>query len=173
MTDAVWSAWRTWGALRLSGQEILAADEASRAHLSRRLDLEALDVLEATVTHEAWLDGARVHGRLKAVATRLCGVSLEPFEERVDTGFDLRFVPEGSPNAPAPEDEIIVTLETDDPPELVKGGAVDLAAYIVEALILALDPFPRKPGVVFDYVDPSPEASPFAILKFPGHDRQK
>jgi len=44
------------------------------------------------------------------------------------------------------------------------GEALDLAAYVVEALALALDPFPRKPGAVFVSPAPVGETSPFAAL---------
>jgi hypothetical protein len=172
MTDAVWSVWRSWAALRLHGRDTVSPDEPSRARIARFLGLESLDVMAASLTHEAWRDGARVWGRVEAVATRLCGVTLEPFEERVDADFDLRFVPEGSPNAPAVEAELMVTLDDDDPPEVVTGEILDLAAYIIETLGLALDPFPRKPGAVFDYVDPSGNTSPFAVLKFAKPDTQ-
>ena len=173
MTDEVWSAWRTWPELRVPGEETLTADEGSRARIARLFHLEGLDVMVASLTHEAWLDGARVWGYLEAVATRLCGVTLEPFEELVDADFDLRFVPDGSPNAPAMETELIVALDADDPPEVLGGEAVNLGAYVVEALGIALDPFPQKQGAVFDYVEPSGETSPFAILKFAKHkDRE-
>ena len=166
MTDAAWSVARTWAALRVPGGETLSADVASRARIARFLDLEGLDAMMASLAHEAWRDGARVWGHVEAVAIRLCGVTLEPFEERVETDFDLRFVPVGSPNAPAMETELIVTLDADDPPEVVHGEAVDLSHYLIEALGLALDPFPRKPGAMFDYVDRVKEASPFAVLNF-------
>jgi hypothetical protein len=158
-------AWRGWTELRDVGHETLLMDEAGRERIARMLGLEGLEILRATVAHEPWLDGARVHGRVEAVAGRLCGISLEPFEESVDTSFDLRFVPEGSPNAPAPEVELTVSLDDDDPPDIVPGGGIDLMSYLIEALGLALDPFPRKAGVVFDYVGPPDETSPFSILK--------
>jgi hypothetical protein len=50
-------------------------------------------------------------------------------------------------------------------PEPLVGGKVDLGAIATEFLILGLDPYPRKPGAVFD---PPPEDrasdSPFAAL---------
>lgn len=164
--DEAWSIRRRWTELRQPGQETLVADQASRSRVARLLDLEAVDRVVATLAHEPWLDGTRVHGRVEAVVSRLCGVSLEPFEERVDTRLDLRFVPEGSVNAPAADAELTIDLDAEDPPEVVRGPSIDLALFVVEALGLALDPFPRKPGAVFDYVDTAGAISPFAILKF-------
>jgi uncharacterized metal-binding protein YceD (DUF177 family) len=169
--DEAWSVPRRWTELRQAGQETLAADEASRSRVARLLDLEAVDRLVATLTHEPWLDGARVHGRVEAIVTRLCGVSLEPFEERVDTPFDLHFVPNGSPNAPAAATELTIDPDADDPPEVLDGDSVDLGVYVVETLALALEPFPRKPGSIFDYVDDSAEMSPLSVLKSRGSER--
>jgi uncharacterized metal-binding protein YceD (DUF177 family) len=59
---------------------------------------------------------------------------------------------------------VVVTLEDDDPPDEIEGGVVDLGAYVVEHLALALDPFPRKPGVEFEAPAQESEPSPFAAL---------
>jgi hypothetical protein len=40
-----------------------------------------------------------------------------------------------------------------------------VAGYVTEHLALEIDPFPRKPGVEFDYQPPEEETSPFAALK--------
>ena len=106
----------------------------------------------------------RLRGRVEAAAGRLCGVTLEPFVEPVDAEIDVKIVPEGSPNAPAPEAELVVALDAEDPPDMAPAAGIDLGAYIVEALGLGLDPFPRAPGAVFEFVDPKPEPSPFAAL---------
>ena len=43
---------------------------------------------------------------------------------------------------------------------------IDLGAVVAEFLALGLDPYPRKPGVDFDFKDPADaEMSPFAALK--------
>jgi hypothetical protein len=113
-----------------------------------------------------WLDGAQFGGRLRAVVTRECGVTLDPFDEVIDEPFQLRFVPRGSPNAPADvavEDQVI-DLEGDDPPDVVDADTFDVGAALVEQLSLALDPFPRKPDAVFEPPEVPGETSPFAAL---------
>ena len=53
------------------------------------------------------------------------------------------------------------------------GGAVDLGALAVEFLMLGLDPYPRKPGAVFEEPpqDRKAEAGAFAALaKLKGQD---
>ena len=43
--------------------------------------------------------------------------------------------------------------------------SVDLAAYVVEHLALEIDPWPRKPGVVFEAPEGPAEPSPFDVLR--------
>ena len=164
MPPEVFDVLRPWSRLRGGGRETLLPETAWLAAISRRFDLESLDRLVVDLTYDAWMDGARVRGRIEADAGRLCGVSLEPFVERVEAELDLRFVPEGSPNAPSPEVELVVDLDADDPPEVAPVEGVDLAPYIVEAVGLALNPFPRAPGAVFAHVDRPSDTSPFSVL---------
>jgi len=50
-------------------------------------------------------------------------------------------------------------------PEPLIGGAVDLGAIATEFLVLGVDPYPRKPGAVFDPPqDHKPDGGPFAAL---------
>ena len=56
--------------------------------------------------------------------------------------------------------------ETEEPPEPIINGAIDLGALATEFLILGLDPYPRKPGVSFDkpVETDDPQDHPFAAL---------
>ena len=52
-----------------------------------------------------------------------------------------------------------------EPPDEIVNGQIDLGALTAEFLALGLDPYPRKPGVDFNYRDPADEKdSPFAAL---------
>ena len=56
-------------------------------------------------------------------------------------------------------------LEAEDPPDPLVGDHIDLGAVAREFVALGLDPYPRKPGVVFAYEEDAPgEESPFARL---------
>lgn len=150
------------GAVRLK----LEPDEAERAAIAKRLGLRSLPSLTADVTVKPWLDGAELTGRFEAVVEQVCGVTLDPFEQPVSGSIDARVVPAGSPNAATGEGgEMELDPEGDDPPDVLAGDAVDVAAYVVEHLALEIDPFPRKPGATFDYEPPEAEESPFAALK--------
>jgi hypothetical protein len=143
---------------------VLRAGPADLAVVAHDLGLEALASLEARIVVRPWLDGVEIDGRVLGRATRLCGVSLEPFDVEIDEPIGLRVVPVGSPNAPRSAGEVIVDLDAEDPPDEATGPTVDLTAYVVEAFALALDPFPRKPGVVFEPPETSETISPFAVL---------
>jgi hypothetical protein len=170
VAHAVTDAW-TWPvrwreAIAGMGPLRLEPDEAVRANVAKVLEAEAVPALTADVRLGPWMDGVEMSARLKATVTRTCGVTLDPFDETVDERFVLRFVPAGSPNAP-PEptgEEQEIDLEADDPPDVVAGDSIDIGAYLVEQLALALDPFPRKPDAVFEPPAADPSFSPFAAL---------
>ncbi|HVI32941.1 DUF177 domain-containing protein [Phenylobacterium sp.] len=144
----------------------LEPDAAERAKVAHDLGLESLPALTAQVTVKPWLDGAEITGRFRAVVEQICSVSLDPFEQTLEGVIEVRAVPQGSPHAPAAEGgEMELDPDAPDPPDVLEGEAVDVAGYVVEHLALEVDPFPRKPGVEFDYTPPTQEESPFAVLK--------
>ncbi len=145
----------------------LEADEATRKALARHLDLVSIESLTADLKVSPWLDGAEIEGRFKAAVTQTCSVSAEPFPAAVEGDFGVRVVPAGSPNAPQEDfgEEIDLDPEADDPPDVLEGDLIDLGGYVVEHLSLELDPFPRKPGAVFEAPADTEERSPFAVLR--------
>ena len=145
----------------------LEPDVETRAQLAKELNLEALPALTCKLTVRPWLDGAEILGRYSARVVQICGVTLDPFEEELEGDIALQVVPPGSPHALIESEgaEISLDLDAPDPPDVLEGEEIDLAHYLVEQLVLDLDPFPRKPGVAFDYTPAVTEESPFAVLK--------
>jgi uncharacterized metal-binding protein YceD (DUF177 family) len=144
----------------------LEPDDASRAAIAKALGLEHLLALTAQLTVKPWMDGVEITGRFDAVVEQLCAVSLDPFQHPLEGRIEVRAVPAESPQAPQPVGgEVDYDPEAPDPPDVLDGDAVDLAAYVVEHLALEVDPFARKPGVEFDYTPPPEPDSPFAVLK--------
>jgi hypothetical protein len=160
-----WGRLVGWPAPRSPERRLaLTANPAILADLSRDLDVETLQRLSAEIVVRPWLDGMELEGRLDALVTRICGVTLEPFDVALDEPFKVRVVPRGSPNAPRSEGEIVIDLEAEDPPDEAEEEGVDPSVYVLESLALALDPFPRKPGAVFEPPAAETSASPFAAL---------
>ncbi len=143
----------------------LDADEFARGGIAHALDLESVEEFHAELAVSPWLDGVEIQGRLLARVVRLCGLTLDPFDVTINESINLKAVPPGSPNLPAPpEPDAEIDLEGEDPPEAYGAEGVDLGAILVETLALGLDPFPRKPGAVFKAPSSMPESSPFQIL---------
>lgn len=145
------------------GQRLtLEPDAAQRAALARELDLQALDSLSGEVSLAPFGAGWRLTGRVRAEVVQTCGLSLEPVPATIDAPFQLDLIEQAEDDASAAID---LDPNQPDDPDVVEGGVVDLAAYVVEHLSLALDPFPRKPGAEFRPPETEAEPSPFAVLE--------
>jgi Large ribosomal RNA subunit accumulation protein YceD len=151
----------------------LVADADVRAAVARMAGLRELSRFEASfaVTRHG-SDGLKVAGKVSATVGQTCVVTLEPIANEVAEDVDLIFMPRAS-DAPGAT-ETSEPSAADDNTEPLLGGIVDLGAIATEFLVLGLDPYPRKPGAVFQ---PPPEAaadeSPFvalAALKQSGND---
>ena len=130
-------------------QVLLVAGEHIRESVARLAGLRSLSRLEASfelVPHGR--DGLHVVGRVSATAGQTCVITLDPIEGEVDEDIDLEF----AQRAPVLLDEQGETVElvSENSPEPLAGGIVDLGIIATEFLILGIDPYPRKPGAVFD-----------------------
>jgi uncharacterized metal-binding protein YceD (DUF177 family) len=120
------------------------ANDDERAALARRFELVYLPSLKAEGRIVASDHGrrVRVEGTLRAEVVQSCVVTLEPVPATVEDHFMRTYT-----SSPADiEQETIVDIDSDDPPDLIVGGIVDVGEAVAEALGLALDPYPRVPG---------------------------
>jgi hypothetical protein len=134
----------------------IEAPASVRAGVARLANLR--DLFELSAEFDLTREGAGAHvcGRVRARVGQTCVVSLEPIESRLDEAVDVTF----SPTAQAGHGD------DEEPPEPLVGGSLDLGALATEFLLLAVDPYPRKPGAIFT----PPEAAeggerPFAALE--------
>jgi uncharacterized metal-binding protein YceD (DUF177 family) len=117
------------------------------------------------------MSGGRFHvaGHVRARIGQTCVVTLEEMETDIDEPIDLTFAPpEQIPQMAELVDEAGESDgETPDPPEPIEHGIIDLGRVATDALYLAVDPYPRKPGAVFEPVVEAadPEDHPFAALR--------
>ena len=139
----------------------LKPDAEMRRAISRWLGILELPAFEAEVQLVPARAGWRLSGKLSGQAVQACGLTLEPVEESIDERFELDLVeaPEGEETS-----EVEITLD-ENAPDLVTDGRIDVSRHVLEHLSLALDPFPRKPGAVFEPPEETAEISPFAVLK--------
>ena len=144
-------------------QRRLTPDADAMKRIARALDLQALDTFEADINLVPTVSGGRLEGRVVADAVQTCGLTLEPLPVHVDRKFSVQMV-EATEREDDEDGEIDLELD-DDSPDQIEGGSLDLGQYAVEQLALSLDPFPRKPGAVFEQPKEPGEISPFAVLK--------
>ena len=163
--SGVWSVPMPLHELSRGPQKLsLEPDAEVRERVAKALELEALNAFAADVEVKSWLDGAAIRAHFRAAITQLCGVSLEPFDSEISATFEVKCVPAGSPNAPSMEAEVAIDPEADDPPDVLDADVIDLGAYLIEALSLEIDPFPKKPGAEFAAFETGAKISPFAAL---------
>ena len=150
----------------------LVADDDLRAAVARLVGLRDLPRLQATfdVTRHG-ADGLHVLGRMSATVGQNCVVTLEPLVNEVEEDIDLVFAPPQPAVARKAGEDEAVEDASERPqrswngPEPLVGGVVDLGALATEFLILGLDPYPRKPGAVFEAPqEVKPDPGPFAAL---------
>ena len=105
----------------------------------------------------------RVAGRVAATVGQTCVVTLEPVTNDVAERVDLLFAPQAS-NGDA-GGTATKPAATEYEMEPLIGGVVDLGALATEFLILGLDPYPRKPGAVFQPLqETGADETPFSAL---------
>ena len=116
--------------------------------------------------------GGRVHlaGSVKARIGQTCVVTLDPVEDDIDEEIDLIFAPEEQISHAT--DDLVENAEGGEgklaePPEPIVNGLIDLGRLATDVLYLAIDPYPRKQGAVFEpqIAVTDPEDHPFAALK--------
>jgi hypothetical protein len=142
----------------------LTADDATRAAIAEFAGLRNLPRLEAAFElTRAGTDGLNVRGVVSATVGQTCVVTLEPLENRLEETVDVAFRPRA---ATAPDDNLRHSqVAVEDEPELLENGTADLGALAVEFLLLGIDPYPRKVGVVFTQQGTDlPDDRPFAAL---------
>jgi len=151
----------------------LVADDAERGAIAKRLDLAAVERLEAHVCLERTGEVVRAKGRLLASLNQSCVVTGEPVAAHVDEPFALMFVPE--PQSAAPDEEIELG-EADCDTVFHDGASIDLGGALADTLALSLDPYPRSAGADAALKEAGvlaeDQTSPFAVLAKLKADRE-
>lgn len=129
----------------------IVATEPERAALAARFSLKAIDAFRAVISLNPIRGGRmiRVEGRFEADVVQTCVVTLEPVRNHVVEAFTAVFAEPGL----IPDDGVEVDLDfsatEEDLPEPIEAGLIDIGELTAQHLSLALDPYPRVPGVSF------------------------
>jgi uncharacterized metal-binding protein YceD (DUF177 family) len=128
--------------------EKIEANEDERSSLARRFGLLAIRELTAVLELAPWRRGGiKVMGRFDSRVEQTCVVTLDPFEARISEDMTRYFLGQNAPG-PTPVVHSVESLGEDEP-DVISGNSIDLGELVAESLGLALDPYPRKPGVEF------------------------
>lgn len=123
----------------------LKARPDERAALARRLGLVDLESLTADLLLEReGPEVIRLSGELESTLVQTCVVTNEPFGAQVRVSLSRRYLQGRAARQAEVED---IDPEGDDPPEPLGDADLDLGEVVSEELALALDPYPRKPGL--------------------------
>ncbi|MBY0511085.1 MAG: DUF177 domain-containing protein [Rhodospirillaceae bacterium] len=136
--------------------------------VAARLGLQSIGAINAVLEITPAGKGLiKVTGTVKAEVVQTCVVSLAPVPAHVEDAVSATFVTEeraaadalkkerakarkSVPKKAAGEEEEVIGLQGDDPPEIARDGRIDLGEVAVVHLALALDPYPKAPGAAFD-----------------------
>jgi hypothetical protein len=151
-----------------AGDEVrLEADEGQRAAIAALAGALSVARFAATVIlKKTGPSHFALDYRLQADIAQACVVTLEPVAARIERSFTRELHFTGGRRPPEVAD-LDLSVPDEDEPEEIDNLHYDLAGPALEEFLLALDPYPRCPGVEFDpgaQGDPPPE-SPFAVLK--------
>jgi hypothetical protein len=141
----------------------LSPDEATRAALAKAAGLVALSRFECAFDLTRYGNGGvHVVGRVSATVDQTCVVTLDPMRNEVEEDVDLVFA--AADNA-GPTGDGGPALATNDSPEPLRNGVIDLGAVATEFLMLGINPYPRRPDAEFQQpATGEPQAHPFAAL---------
>lgn len=157
-----------------------SADAEQRAAIARWSGVLSVEAFSVTVDiRKAGPVHFGLTFRLTADVTQACVVTLDPVPAHLEQTFsrDLHFTgparhrgertsPKDSESPKDRESEVDLTAEEEGPEE-IESLHYDLAGPALEEYVLALDPYPRRPGVAFQAQTEGQDRpeSPFAVLK--------
>ena len=153
-----------------AGYEVrIVPNEADRARLAQWVEVEAIDKFEGVVElRRQGRDRFLYEAQLKADIVQSCVVTLEPVHSHISHSFHrvLHLVP-GAHRFADKGGAVTIDAGDDDAPEEIARSRYDLAGPLLEEFVLAIDPYPRAPGVAFEgpAAEPDKPESPFAVLK--------
>jgi hypothetical protein len=137
--------------------------------LAKWAEVDAIDRFEATVVLKR-ISSNRFGYRavLTCDIVQSCVVTLEPVRSHIERelGRELHFAGHKS-RLEVHSEALTLAAAEDEAPEEIESLDFDIAAPLLEELSLAIDPYPRAPGVAFapPTTGELQEESPFAALK--------
>lgn len=157
------------GRLSQAGDEVtIAPTQEELVRIAAWADLERIETMNMRIELEKISPTRFAYSaHLVADIVQSCVVTLEPVRSHVDRTFERDLVLTPPSGQVARQIEIDVTAVDEDGREEIASLRYDLAVPVLEELVLAIDPYPRAPGVAFEAPqdDADSPVHPFAALK--------
>ncbi len=158
------------GDLGRGGAEVsISLGEKERARVARWANIDAVASFAAKISlkkHSA--TRYSFMAKLDATIVQSCVVTLEPVRSRIERNIARELLLASPVRRALPKEALPPTPSLDDElTEEIESLTYDLVAPLLEEFSLAIDPYPRAPGVAFEPPKDSPEKAegPFAALK--------
>jgi Large ribosomal RNA subunit accumulation protein YceD len=130
---------------------VVEADAKQRARLAEVHGLVSVERYRADLLVAPWKRrGVKVTGTVEADIVQECVVTLDRLETGISEEVFAVFLPEDSKLGRRGfhgGGEILLDADGPDSPETFSGDTIDVGALAEEFFELAIDPYPRKPGV--------------------------
>lgn len=153
-----------------AGAEIaIALTDAERKRLAEWAGIDEVEAFQGIVTLKKNSATRFVYAaRFSAAIRQSCVVTLEPVRSEIEGEVTRDLYISSAVRHALPKDAGAPLPSIDDEvTEEIEGPNYDLAVPLLEEVSLAIDPYPRAPGVAFEPPDDMKEKpeSPFAALK--------
>ena len=148
-----------------------AADAAQRETIAQWSGVSAINRFEVQVElRKTGVDRFALDFILTADVVQACVVTLEPVPAHLERSFGRELHFDGHIRRKLPPEtggEVVLVTDLEEGSEEIDSLHYDLAAPVLEEFVLALEPYPRCPGVEFEPPTDgiAPPESPFAALK--------
>jgi hypothetical protein len=154
-----------------AGAEVsILLDKAARERVGRWVNVDTVETFTAAVSLKKHSPTRySFAASLDASIVQSCVVTLQPVRSRIQRQIARELLLASPVRRALPKDALPPTPSVDDElTEEIESLTYDLAAPLLEEFSLAIDPYPRAPGVIFEPSGDSPkkgEEGPFAALK--------
>ena len=114
--------------------------------LAEQMNVEHVASFTAELLIKQWRrGGAHIEGKYSTTLTQQCVISLDSFVTSVEKEIDQKFFSTTKIPDLGDKKEIEMLDNDMDPPEALVDGKLDILDYLVEVILLELDPYPKKP----------------------------
>ena len=153
-----------------AGAEVsISLGASERQRLARWANIDAVESFSAETSLKKHSPTRyALSATLTASIAQSCVVTLEPVRSRIERHIARELLLASPVKRALPRDALPLSPSIDDElTEEIESLSYDLAAPLLEEFSLAIDPYPRAPGVAFEPPTDSPEevGGPFEALK--------